>query len=218
MEFGLFAEISPLNPRFIAGHERLKLTLEVRLPEIATAVPPAAFVKALEDLFPGLALHRCCGENRIHETLFMQEPDDIVDIAHLLEHLIIDFQHAIADMSACSGITCGYESPRCRYDIFVESPARKVSELCVAVASALMNELLRGRAPDSMYARVVKLARWFNGHPGSRISSAAAARFLHGEARHPDAVRVLGVLRDMGFIAEIETSMNFSRMPVYALA
>jgi len=231
VEFGLFDEITALNPRFIAGHERLKLTMEVRLPAFATAIPTAGFVQSLEQLFPGLALHRCCGENKLHETLFnpliendrhsddaVRQPDDFVDVAHLFEHLVIDFQHAIANMGACSGITCGYETPRSRYDIFVESPARGVSELCVGMAWVLMNELMRGRTPDAVYAGVVKLARWFHMHPGNRASSASAARFLHGDARARDTMRVLSFLHDMGFIAEIESSMNFSRTPVYELA
>jgi hypothetical protein len=226
MEFGRFVEVSALNPRFIAGHERLKLTVEVSLTEMAASPPPAGFGKTLEELFPGLALHLCCGDNSIDETLFRprrraglkHEPDDIVDIAHLLEHLIIEFQHAVAGMSVCSGITCAYESPRSRCDIFVESPSRSVSQLCVAMARGLLNDLLRGRTPDAVHARVVKLARWFHGHPGSRIGSVAAARFLHLDASAPDAARVLDLLHEMSFISEIETSLNFSRMPVYELA
>ena len=223
LEFGAFPEITRLNPRFVAGHQRLKLTLDVKLPARPADVNPPAFVEALKDMLPSLARHRCCGDNQIHETFFtrarrracaIRETDETVDVAHLLEHLVIDFQHYIADMRICSGVTCGYESPRHRYDIFIESPGQNVSHLCVEVARALMKDLLRGGPPDPIYARVVKLAHQFHQNPGRPISPPAAAGVLGDGPRTAEA---LHILREMNFIREIETSINFSRVPLYQL-
>src|SRR5881296_3520261 len=195
----------------------MKLTLELNLPAAPTGPTPAAFIAPLSQVMPSLTRHRCCGDNRIHETFFtrerrracaMRETDETVDVAHLLEHLVIDFQHDIADMRICSGVTCGYERPRHRYDLFIESPGPAVSRLCVDLARALMNDLLRGAAPDPIYPGIAKLARQFHRSPGRTVSAAAAARIVALERRSRQALRAL---QQAGFIEEVETSINFSR-------
>ena len=59
LEFGEFPEITRLNPRFVPGLERLKLTLDVVIEPDGGARRPAALVTPLEDLLPGLARHLC---------------------------------------------------------------------------------------------------------------------------------------------------------------
>lgn len=223
VEFGPFPEITPLNPRFVPGRPRLKLTLDVNLSARAAGRSPADFIQPLEALLPSLSKHRCCGDHRIRETFFtsgrrpscaMRETDDSVDIAHLFEHLVIDFQHSVADMRICSGVTCGYERPRHRYDVFVESAGQGVGVLCVDLARHLMNDLLRGGSLDPIYAGVVELARHFHRNPGGPLSSMACARLLAGEPRTREALQIL---LDASFIREMETSVNFSRVELFEL-
>jgi len=132
----------------------------------------------------------------------------------MLEHIIIDFQHEIAAMSICSGVTCGYESPRNRYDVFIESPGRRVSRLCITLACELMNGLLRGQQPDPLYVRIVGLARriYRNGTVPLAVSDAGAAS--DGDTQLAAALRVLSELQ---FVREMDTSFNFSRVPLYSL-
>jgi len=216
LEFGFFPEITPLNPRFVAGHRRLKLTLDIE-----TLAGPSGLAagmwEALRAAFPLLSRHRC-GDHRTEETFaaggHIRTPSrtDDVEIAHLLEHLVIDCQHEIAGMKSCSGVTCAYKIPRNRFDLFIESPGPDVSRLCVALAMALLNDLARGAPADPVYAGVVALARRFHRSLSDQVSGAAAARLLGDERR---ARRALEFLRDVGFIEEFDACVNFSAVPLY---
>src|SRR5688572_6635021 len=220
LEFGPFAEVSRLNPRFVPQRERLKLTLDVHPAGQGPGASPASLLEPLSTLLPGLRRHRCGDNSRITETTLRRsrkgDPsgESGADVAHMLEHIIIDFQHEIAAMSICSGVTCGYESPRNRYDVFIESPGRRVSRLCITLACELMNGLLRGQQPDPLYVRIVGLARriYRNGTVPLAVSDAGAAS--DGDTQLAAALRVLSELQ---FVREMDTSFNFSRVPLYSL-
>src|SRR5437867_3603864 len=92
---GEFPRVTPLNPAFIPGLPLLKLGLKIG-PD-----PPCggatAYIEALSGFLPSLSFHRCCGNNSVKESFFqrhlrreraMEEHDDGVDLAHLVEHLL----------------------------------------------------------------------------------------------------------------------------------
>ncbi|HKY32186.1 MAG TPA: hypothetical protein VJV23_06595 [Candidatus Polarisedimenticolia bacterium] len=219
LEFGRFPEISRLNPRFVERNERFKLTLDVRAARGQGSSPPA-LLGALESMLPSLSRHRCAGGGRLREIVLKRprrgerSAEDAADIAHLLEHVIIDFQHFVAEMRICSGVTCGYESPRHRFDVFVETPGRPVSRLCVTLACELLNSLLKGAQPDPLCLKVVKLARAVHARGPQPLSAADGAAALGGD---PQSAEALAVLRELRFVEEIELSLNFSRVPVFRL-
>jgi len=216
LEFGEFPQVNRLNPRFVPRRERLKLTLDVHPPGDPALAAPPALIEPLSSLLPGLHRHRCGENGRISETTLRRarkgEPagEQSADVAHLLEHIIIDFQHEIAAMKICSGVTCGYERPRNRYDVFIESPGQRVSRLCITMACELMNGLLKGQHPDPLYVRIVRLARriYRNG------SAPIAAGHGDGDSQTAAALRVL---RELNFVEEMDASINFSRVPLYCL-
>ena len=224
LAFGDFPEITDLNRRFLPGHRRLRLTLDVKLDVGERVRAPSEFIESLERICPSLSRHVCCGDNRIEETFFsagrrsscaMRETDAGVDIAHLLEHLIIDFQYYVADMRVCSGVTCGYRTPAHRYDVFVESPDERVSRLCVSLALDLMNGLASGAPADPFYAKIARLARHIYRSPQAAVTTVGTRAALEGDSQHLSALLSLS---ELGFIREIETSMNFSGMPIYSLS
>ena len=221
LEFGDFAGITALNHRFIPGHQRLKLTIDLNLIERVPGATPALFMAGLERLRPSLKRHSCCGHGRIEETFLngtrgpacmMREPDDGIDIAHLLEHLIIDFQHDLANMRTCSGITCGHRTPTTRYDLFIETPDERVGRFCVALACSLLNRLLLGGDPSAFCATVLRLARRFFLSAGVSFTSSQTAAALGGDTRAGEA---LDFLVGAGFVKEIPMAINFSRVPLY---
>jgi len=225
LSFGGFPAVTPLNPRFLPGHDRLKLTLEIRPPGRPGSLPVSArrrLLSRLQRVFPALARHRCCGDHAIDDSLLLggvapgcglPPTDAMVDIAHLLEHLVIDFQHHIAAMRRCSGITCGHAGRLSRFDLFVESPDRGTSRLSVALAVAIMNDLLAGHPLDPVYERVVGLARRFRAVPRGVIDDATVRRWC-GDA--PRAARALEFLIEMEFVGEVETSINYSGARLFA--
>jgi hypothetical protein len=212
LEFGRFPEVDRLNPRFVPERERLKLTLDVRTSPHAAQPTAASLLEPLGSLLPNLRRHRCGDASRISEITLKRtrvgDPtgEDAADVAHLIEHIIIDFQHSIAEMRTCSGVTCGYETPVHRYDVFVESPGQRVSRLCIALACEMMNGLLKGSGPDPLYDRVVRLAQ--------RLHRQGCLPLPDIDEQLSVALRVL---RDLRFAQEMKTSINFSSVPVYCM-
>jgi hypothetical protein len=218
---GAFPEISRLNPEFVAGRTRLKVTL--RIPGGNGSPPPESWLSPLEAAFPSLSRHRCCGENSLRDSFFLrgrrrscavEEPDPGVDLAHLAEHLMIDIQHFVGRMSICSGVTCAYREPRDMYDIFVECPEEKVGLLSASIATGLINDLLSGRKPEGgprCLLEAARLARDKAGQPVSRH-----CRDLEMAWGSKAVIEAIDYLRLQGFLTEGETTVNFSGEPMLA--
>ncbi len=225
--FGPFRQADRLNPRFLPGHDRMRLTIEMPARE---AWPPRETLwRGLRETFPHLGRHRCGGDSRLEAQVCTPspgepEPDPRTDIAHLLEHVILDIQHFIADMPTCSGVTCAYRRPAGRFDLFIESPGRDISRLGVGLAVGILSRILGGDPPDPVYASAVRLARAVRDHRPEPITPAAARGWLRGRPPglppahledEADADRALGVLHDQGFVSRFEASVEFSGMPLY---
>ncbi|HET6371775.1 MAG TPA: hypothetical protein VFG76_00565 [Candidatus Polarisedimenticolia bacterium] len=211
-EFGLFPEAARFNPRFVPGREKHRLTVDVLL---APDGPPdiAGLTDGALALAPGLAFHTCRGGRPIGPPAARVD-DPIVEIAHLVEHLIIEFQHQVAGMRLCSGATCAYDSPRTRCDLFIESPDRGVSRLCARLAIAWVNAFLSGRGADPRGPALLRLAGHAFANAGSAIT-AQTARASGGDTRA--AMECLRILEDAGFLEQVTASVNFSGSPLYTL-
>jgi hypothetical protein len=151
-------------------------------------------IEKLLVLFPTLREHKCnweyltAEEGESEETqlqIGIQEFGGFEDIAHLVEHLIIDLQHSIAGMRLCSGVTCCYQDLLERYDIFVESPDRRTGQLAAFLAVEALSRFLTERELDLEYGRVIEFARFLHEQPKLKISR---------EGLNHGARRVLGTL------------------------
>jgi len=219
--FGSFPLVDRLNPRFVTGRERIKIVVDVDTGPMSAGRTAVDLFDHLRLVLPTLAGHRCGGGSPLARALAPPGPaagapfDPTLCAAHLLEHLVIDFQHRIAGMRVCSGVTCGHESPLHRYDIFVETPDRTVGLLAVALARDLMNETLAGASPDPVHRDVIELARHIYHNPAAPITAASAARATGGDGQGAAALAILSAHR---FVGELDHSINFSNVPIYRLA
>lgn len=217
--YGDFPQVTPLNPGFVPGVKRLKMTLTIG--DGRSNGGTAEYVEALAGFLPSLSFHRCCGNNSMKETFFerdqrrhcaMKETEEGVDLAHLVEHVLIDVQHYIARMRICSGVTCAWNHPRDRYDIFVECLDETVGRTSAGIAVDLVEDLLAGRRPNPRYLCLIQVARIAHDHPGWPVEprlgplSATWGGRLVGEA--------VAALRRRGFLEEIPVSFNFSGRPL----
>lgn len=215
MAHGAYPEVTRLNPDFVAGQTRLKVTLRIVLNGIPS--PPESYLEAMEAVFPSLSRHSCCGENSLRDSFFkrgrrracaVEDADHGVDVAHLAEHLMIDIQHFVGRMKICSGVTCAYHEPRNMYDIFVECPEEKVGLLSASMASGLVNDLLTGRDPGNGQRCLMEAARMARDRAGHPIR--AFTRDLErawGSQALSDAFDYLCI---QGFLTESESTLNFS--------
>ncbi len=209
---GAFPEVSRLNPEFVPGRMRLKLTLRIEDRGLPSS---RSLFEALEESFPTLTRHRCCGRGALSGEVGGpdQDRDPGVNVAHLVEHLIIDVQHFIGRMSICSGITCAYRSPLDRYDIFVEAPEEKVAMLGASVAVGVSGDLLAGRPVDPHYRCIVETARAARDGAGKAVRSLALP--LESAWGSEAVSQAIDYLRIQGYLSEQAPSSRSAVEPDY---
>jgi len=211
-----FPEAEALNPRFHAGHAKLRLIVDA---EPAPDVPDQALLSRLVAAFPGLARHHCqvndLGGPRHARArgVVLVEGETTANQAHLLEHLLLEMLGFLDHVPRLSGVTCAYTSPPERSDIFVECADRESGLLTVQIAVDTMNAALAGEPLSPLYPDMLQCARLLRRHvdhpwPAARLGRAA---------RIPQArVEIaLEALAHAAFIERESFAMNFSGEPHY---
>jgi len=166
ISYGEFPEICGLNPRFKPKSKKVKIVIDVHVPESQKGSRdlPSAFGRLMK-LLPSLERHQC-GEHLLEDLksgtrdFRSQHPDEITDIAHMMEHVIIDLQTNITGMDSCSGITCGYKNPSSRFDLFVECRDRKVGLFSALLATDLLKALLAKKILSGRFRASIDLAKY----------------------------------------------------------
>lgn len=148
-QYAMFQEINHLNKNFIPGMNKMRLTIDTISPEHNYQRAYPAIVKQFVQLFPRLKKHSCC-YSKIGQNDFNNDDLDfkinaencILDIIHIVEHVIIDLQCSLTNMKICSGITCNYKQPRNRYDIFVECVDQKIGLNAALTAIEMVQRII----------------------------------------------------------------------------
>jgi len=219
VRFGEFPHITNLNPAFRPGMRRIKLTLRIG----AARRGAREILDQLAGFLPTLSFHRCCGGNLVRQTFFrrserrhcaIRRTDDGVDLAHLVEHVVIDVQHYVARMKICSGVTCAHADPPDLYDVFVESPEAILGRACAGIAVDLVQDLLASRRADPAYLCMMQVARLARDSAGWPVHPRLGPLLsLWGERNVLQAVESL---KDRGFLEESAACFNFSGRPLLA--
>jgi hypothetical protein len=215
--FGEFPEIADLNPRFKPDSKKVKATLDIQLPPGFAGVDLSSILQQLMELLPTLKRHQC-GESLFSNlkggekdsspapdpTLCLNHPDKITDLAHLMEHMIIDLQSNITNMDSCSGITCGYKNPPNRFDMFVECKDQTVGLFSVLFAADLFARFLEKGKITRRYRHLIDLAKYLFRNPAKRNSADLAALTDHVATemglRKNYAGALIQRLKDFGFL------------------
>lgn len=165
ISYGVFPEICGLNPRFNPNSKKVKVVLDVRLPKAAGNGNLPLIFKQLTRLLPSLEKHQC-GEHLLDElksgksTPHLHDSGSATDIAHLMEHVMIDLQSRLTGMNSCSGITCAYRSPQSRFDMFVECRDQKVGLFTAFFAAELLSRLVKSKSLSRRYSALIDLAKY----------------------------------------------------------
>jgi hypothetical protein len=149
IKYWMFPEVTHLNKRFIPGRKRLKLTLDVVSSDGRYERACSDISDRFVELFPSLRKHSCCyspipADAQDKETYNpIKKMGRIIDIVHIVEHLIIDLQCYISEMQICSGITCNHWDPRNRFDVFVECVDKRVGVFSSSLTVEMVKNLIQ---------------------------------------------------------------------------
>jgi hypothetical protein len=155
--FAPFPVAEPLNPRFRKGHAKLRLVVDTA---VAPDVPDQALMGRLTTAFPGLARHHCqVGDAAAARAagargVVLVEGEPTANQAHLLEHLLLEMLSFLDRAPRLSGVTCAYQAPPERNDVFVECDNQHSGVLAAHLAIEAMNAALAGEplAPRPRHA------------------------------------------------------------------
>jgi hypothetical protein len=223
--YGEFPEISNLNPRFRTDSQKVKVTLDIQVAEAADLPDFSFIVGKLFRLLPTLKTHQC-GEHLFdnlkldgktprsshHFSACNCRLDIVTDIAHLMEHVIIDLLSNITRMPSCSGITCGYREPGNRFDMFVECRDKNVGWFSINFAADIIRRLLEsGNLPKSAH-RLLDLVKYLyrNGSSRDQTELGSTTELIAKDLglKKNEVSSLLQKLKDFGLFApdQIKTS------------
>jgi hypothetical protein len=232
-EYGLFPEAARLNRFIRKGEPVLRATLDIAWSE----PEPRAALSILEDLLMEFSrsfrLHACRGPHSYHvfadgrrrlaETAAIALEsgrtngfEGSLALAHLIEHVAIDFVCRITGQRRCSGVTGALRFPVGRFHLLLECPDRLCGRLALALAVAVLVTGLAGRPPGDDERNLVRAARVVFEHPERSHTPPAIARSLGWTEER--AALALKALRDMGYLASQAWTVNTSGCPEYRLA
>lgn len=174
--YGKFSSITHLHRNFQNGVKRLRVTLEVNGNSKGNGNFSFVFHQLLTVL-PTLAQHKCC-ENwigpqpapKLNSGIPIKKVGDSTDFAHLVEHVMIDLMCNVGRMQLCSGITCGYEEPRNRFDLFVECSNKRMGVFTANLAVYLMDTLLSDSQLPENIEELLQLARYLRQNNRRRLT------------------------------------------------
>lgn len=183
--YGYFPEVFKLYSRFQPGVRQLKVVLDV-FP--SGGFERAKFItvyKQLAEFFPTISNHACCVEWE-SAPLFIEEEEGVsikrvgesADIAHLIEHVIVDIQVSLGGMQRCSGLTCGWKEPENRFDLFVECANARIGLFAARYAVYLVSRILEKKKLSGRNELVLKLARYLSENPGTELNAETLSETL----------------------------------------
>lgn len=129
---------------------------------------------------------------------------------------MIDFESSITCQARISGFTGARLRPPGRYDLMVECPEPSVGRLCLALAIVSLIGAEGSRPPGHHEQDLLVTARATCHHPGWIWIPPGLARVLHWQIARAEVV--LSSLRDLGYLAPLSGTMNFSGEPCYRVA
>jgi len=209
IQYARVPRIGMLNHNFDPDRRHLVVTLDVE----GYVSPPAndfhTIYHALSDLLPTLSQHRCCEEWE-NTPLFLNEDEgvslkwvnEVADVAHLVEHVIVDLQCAITDMTKCSGITCGHKDPENRFDLFIECDDPTVGAFSAHFANYLVGAMFTKPRLSHQYREIIRAARLATAEPdavtdGDQVASRLGISPVRGRWVYA-ALRAFGLCNGEG--------------------
>jgi hypothetical protein len=108
-----------------------------------------------------------------HPELPIKIVGDVIDTAHILEHLIIELQCSLAKMPMCSGVTCRLWEPENRFDVFVECDNASMGNFAGRLGVKIINDVINHGNLSPSPRRMVQIVPLLVEAPESSVSCLA---------------------------------------------
>jgi hypothetical protein len=215
LSFGQYADIEPLNPAFVSGSRKLRVTVDT---ETVPRLSDQGLARRLVEAFPGLARHQCRAQPEqarpaTGTRILLLDSDSSANQAHLLEHLMLEMLSALDHAPRLSGVTCAYGAPPERNDIFVECAEPESGGFAALLAVEAMNAALSAEPLGPLYPDVVNCTAILRSSPEGSWSAPWLAERAGITAER--AATALQFLARAQLAEPDDYSMNFSGEPLY---
>lgn len=186
MYYGVFPEIDRLYNRLNRGQSKIKIVVDIDENLDTSRESFLSLYRSVAQLFPSLPRHSCCEQWESASLQISEEAEvsvkrigELADFPHLLEHLIVDLQCTVGKMSGCSGITCGWNEPNNRFDLFVECDDPRIGVFAACFAAHVMNNYLSGKPGEDDFQLMLKIAKLVQKYPETKDEIAKLAASLN---------------------------------------
>jgi hypothetical protein len=225
---GPFPAAAALNHKIDPGRPILRAGMDIVWDEPDPAAAIARIERSLRALSASFDRHECRGPRVYHVFLGngagpappSVAPGEIFDgrlaLAHVIEHVVIDFLFAVNTVERCSGVTGARRDAAGRYDLLIECDDYLLGRLCLGLAMMVVTAAFLGHPlgdPERDPIAVTRLARTLPGHPFTPPDVARTLGWTEERAR-----RAMTTMRQMGYLQEETYAMNFSGVPEYRAA
>jgi len=168
VEYGVFPEIVQFNRNFLPDSMKLRYVLETTIENPLVSTPKELNLEDFHPYFQTLKTHSCgqciAADNEasgyVHESskkiLSLNKP---IDIAHYMEHMVLDLQYQLSKPEQLSGVTLKMSNTENQFITYVECTDPRIGVFSVNVVLAMMHQALYAGSIDPRYHFVLRLAR-----------------------------------------------------------
>jgi CheY-like chemotaxis protein len=169
VEYGIFPEIESLNKNFHKGSNKLRFLLDTTLENSLLGSTKALDLNLFNPFFTTLSIHQCgCGKSRGYTNQeYSYLPSDTIvkleeniDIAHYMEHMILDLQFELGMKTKISGVTVSVGNSTTEFMTYVECDDVHLGMFALNIVLAMMHQALYCGQIDPRYHMVLKIAKW----------------------------------------------------------
>jgi hypothetical protein len=211
-----FEVIEVLNPRFVPGAPKIRITVDT---EAAPRVSEPDLAGRLLAGFPRLSRHECrVGSKRrlvpmpgTHIRLV--ENEHSANQAHLIEHIVIDLLSVLEPSVLRSGVTCAWVDPPERNDVFVECGNERMGVAAALLSLVAMESALDDRPLTPLFEDLTRVWKVISGAGGALMHPHELTRRC-GLSRHR-VEQALALLKEASLVAEEAFGLNVDAEPHY---
>jgi CheY-like chemotaxis protein len=169
IEHGVFSEIEKYNTNFHPGSDKLRFLIDTSVDASLLGGTKELDLDLFIPFFSTLSFHSCgCGKGDAdaQQDYVFESSDSIVslkasvDIAHYMEHMILDLQYDLGTRHKISGVTVKLESSAHEFMTYVECDDVHLAMFSLNIVLAMMHQALYCSVIDPRYRTVLKIAKW----------------------------------------------------------